>query len=81
MEIGYAFLKIEPGEKKKVLESLKTIRGVKEANIVLGVFDAVVRIEGETIPDIERIYFNEVERVPGLKSSHLSIVACPRTRK
>jgi len=81
MEVGYACLGIKPGFCKKAITQLKNIAGVKEARIVIGVFDAVARIEAETVKELEAIYFNEVEKIPDLVSARLYLVACPRTRK
>jgi Lrp/AsnC family transcriptional regulator for asnA, asnC and gidA len=81
MEVGYAFLKMRPGEKIAVIKRVREVDGVKEAHLTLGIFDAIIRVEGETVERIERIYLNKVEGIPGIVSSRLHIVACPRTRK
>jgi len=81
VENGYVFMNIKPGKKKQVVAKLKMIKGVKEARILLGIFDAIAKVEGETYEDIEHIYFNKIDRFPELTSSRLHIVACPKTRK
>ncbi len=81
MEVGYTCLGIKPGFRKKVITQLKKIPGVKQARIVIGVFDAVAKIEAETLREVEAIYFNKVEKIPNLASARLYLVACPRTRK
>ena len=81
MEAGYVFLNIKPGLKKDVIERVKETPGVEESHVVLGIFDAVARVEGETIEEVEKIYLNKIEKIPGITSSRLHIVACPRTRK
>lgn len=81
MEIGYVFLNLKPEDRLKVVKNLREIPSVKEARLVIGVFDAVVKIEDKTVEDVERVYFNDLSKVPGIISSRLHIVACPRTRK
>lgn len=81
MEVAYVCLGIKPGLRKEVITQLKKIPGVKEARIVIGVFDGVARIEAETVKELEAIYLNEVEKIPNLVSARLYLVACPRTRK
>ncbi len=81
MEAGYVFLNVRPGSKKDVIARVRETRGVKESHIVFGIFDAVARIEGETIEHVEKIYLNKIEKIPGITNSGLHIVACPRTRK
>jgi DNA-binding Lrp family transcriptional regulator len=81
METGYILFSLKPGMKKSFLKSVKKIAGVKEAHIVLGNWDAVAEIEAETIQEMEKVYFNEVDKLLGITQSRLYIKACPRTRK
>ena len=81
MEAGYVFLNLYPGMKKSALEKIRKVSEVKEANLVIGMFDAVAKIEAETIEELEKIYLNRIDNIPGLTGSRLHLVACPRTRK
>jgi DNA-binding Lrp family transcriptional regulator len=81
METGYILFNLKPGMKKSFLQSIRKIEGVKEAQIVLGNWDAVAEIEAETIQELERVYFNEIDKLIGITQSRLYIKACPRTRK
>jgi DNA-binding Lrp family transcriptional regulator len=81
METGYVFLNIKPGRKREVLTRLKSVKEVRESRLLIGIFDAIAKIEGESIEDLQRTYFNKIDKIPGLISSRLHIVACPRTRK
>lgn len=81
METGYVILNLEPRTKKDFVKKTKDIEAVKEANLVIGIFDAVVKIEAETIEELEKIYFNQIDKIPGIMNSRLHFVACPRTRK
>jgi len=81
MEIAYILFHLQSGSKKNFIEKVKGIDGVKEARLVIGIFDAIVRIEAESISELERIYFNQIDTVNGILDSRLHFVACPRTRK
>jgi len=81
VETGYILFSLKPGMKRDFLQSVRRIKGVKEAHIVLGNWDAVAEVEAEDVQDLERIYFNEVDRLMSITSSRLYIMACPRTRK
>ncbi|HEX9261474.1 MAG TPA: Lrp/AsnC ligand binding domain-containing protein [Candidatus Bathyarchaeia archaeon] len=81
MEIGYILFNLKPGMKKNFLQSIRKIKGVKEANIVLGNWDAVAEVEAEDVEGIEKIYLNEIDKLMSITSSRLYIMACPRTRK
>jgi len=81
MEAGYVILNLEPGAKKDFIARVKNVKAAKEAKIVIGIFDAVVRIEAETIEDLQKVYLNQIDKIEGIVNSRLHIVACPRTRK
>ena len=81
MEAGYIILNLKPGAKKDLLAKVKNVKAVKEARLVIGIFDAIVRIEANTIEELEKVYLNKIDKIEGIINSRLHIVACPRTRK
>lgn len=81
METGYVLLAATPGSKKALLSRLKKVKGVTEVRLVIGSVDVVVKIEGKTITELEKIYFNKIDKIAGVAHSRLCLVACPRTRK
>jgi len=81
METGYVLFSLKPGRKKEFLQSVRKVKGVKEARIVLGNWDAVVNIEAENTEELERTYFAEIDKLTSINYSRLYIMACPRTRK
>ena len=81
MEIGYILFSLKPGEKKGFILRLRKINVVKEALLVLGNWDAIAKVEAENVEELERVYFNDIDKIPGITYSRLYIRACPRTRK
>jgi len=81
METGYILFNLKPGMKRTFLQSIRTIKNVKEAHIVLGNYDAIAEVEAKDVQDLERVYFNEIDKLLGITNSRLYIMACPRTRK
>jgi DNA-binding Lrp family transcriptional regulator len=81
MEIGYILFSLKPGEKKGFILRLRKIKVVKEARLVLGNWDAIAKVEAENVEELERVYLNEIDKIPGMTDSRLYIRACPRTRK
>jgi DNA-binding Lrp family transcriptional regulator len=81
METGYVFLELKPKMKKDFMIKVKEIKAVKEARIVIGFCDAVVKIEAENIEELQKNYLNKIENIVGVVNSTLHIVACPRARK
>jgi DNA-binding Lrp family transcriptional regulator len=81
MEVGYVVFNLTPGLKKEFVLRARKIGAVKEARLVLGNWDAIAIIHAKDVEDMERVYFNEVDKIPGVTASRLYIRACPRTRK
>jgi len=81
METGYVVFSLKPGEKKDFILKARKISLVKKAQLVLGNWDAIAIVEAENVAELERVYFNEIDKIPGISHSRLYIRACPRTRK
>lgn len=81
METGYVILSLKPGMKKAFIDGVKGLEAVREARVVIGIFDAVVKVETESIEELEKVYLNKIDKLDGIVDSRLHIVACPRTRK
>jgi DNA-binding Lrp family transcriptional regulator len=81
MEAGYVLFNLEPGTKKSFMEKIGKIKAVKEAHLLIGIFDAIAKIESENIEELEKVYLNEIDSIAGIMNSRLHFVACPRTRK
>jgi len=81
METGYVFLNVDPGTKTDCLTAIRDVKGVKEAKLVIGTFDAVAKIEGANIEQLETIYLNKIDKISGVTTSRMYIVACPRLKK
>jgi DNA-binding Lrp family transcriptional regulator len=78
---GYVLLSLKPGMKKKFMNKVQDVKEVKEAWLTIGIYDAIVKIQSTSIDELERIYFNKIDKIEGIAHSRLHFVACPRTRK
>ena len=56
---------VKPGTSEDIVKS-RRIKGVKMANSVLGRFDAVVVIEGESLEELRSIIYEMVEQHPNV---------------
>ena len=81
METGYILFNLKPGEKRDFLQSVRKINAVKEAHLVLGNWDAIAKVEAENIQELQKVFFNEIDKLTSITDSRLYITACPRTRK
>ena len=81
METGYILFNLKPGEKRDFLQSVRKINAVKEAHLVLGNWDAIAKVEAKNIQELQKVFFNEIDKLTSITDSRLYIMACPRTRK
>ena len=81
METGYILFSLKPAMKKEFLQSIRKIKAVKEARVVLGNWDAIAEVEARDTKELERVFFGKIEKLPSVNYSRLYIMACPRTRK
>ena len=81
METGYIFLDLKSGTKKDSIAKIKDVKAVKEARLVIGIYDAIAEIEAESVEELEKIYFNKIDKIAEVTNSRLHIVACLRARK
>jgi len=81
METGYVLFSLKPGLKKGFILKIRKVKNVKEARLVLGNWDAIAKIEADDVTELEKVFFNNIDKIPGIRASRLYIKACPRTRK
>jgi DNA-binding Lrp family transcriptional regulator len=81
METGYVFLDLKPGTKKDTIAKIRDVKAVIEARLVIGIYDAIAEIEAESVEELEKIYFNKIDKISEVTNSRLHIVACLRSRK
>ena len=81
METGYVFLDLKPGTKKDSIAKIKEMKAVTEARLVIGIYDAIAEIKAESVEELEKIYFNKIDKIAEVTNSRLHIVACLRARK
>jgi DNA-binding Lrp family transcriptional regulator len=81
METGYVLFSLKPAKRKEFLQNIRKIGGVEESRLVLGNWDAIAKVEADNIQELEKVYFNQIDKLPSINYSRLYIMACPRTRK
>lgn len=73
MIIGYVLVNTEPGHVENVLAAMKKIDAVKEADMVYGVFDIIVKVEADTMDKLREIVTWQVRRVDKIRSTQTLI--------
>ncbi|MGC8953254.1 MAG: Lrp/AsnC ligand binding domain-containing protein [Desulfurococcus sp.] len=74
-------LQTEIGTEAKVLDELFKIPEVKEAYVVYGTYDIVLKIETDALEKIREIVTNKIRRFPDIRTTVTMIVVEERIRQ
>lgn len=74
MRIALVLINTETGVEETVLEKLKKMKNVKEAFIVYGVYDIIVKVEAKDLEELRDIVSTRIRRVEGVRSTVTLIV-------
>ena len=73
MAMAYVLLNSELGFERDVMEVLKDIPEVREAFIVYGVYDIIIRVEADTVGDLNDL-IGELRQMEKVLSTLMMIV-------
>jgi DNA-binding Lrp family transcriptional regulator len=74
MTIAYVLINAEPGEEENLLSKLKGIEGVKEAQLVYGVYDVVVKVEAKNMDDLKELIAFNIRNLSEVRSTQTMTV-------
>ena len=74
MASAYLLLNVETGSEVDVIKSLEPLKEVKEARMVYGVYDLVVRVETETMEELKNAVSWTIRRLDKVRSTMTMIV-------
>lgn len=66
---AYVMINIRAGEIKDVVRQLKRIKGVHEANMTFGPYDAVAVIEADNVMHLGEILASQIQPIPGIRET------------
>jgi len=75
MERALVLMIVEPSEEKEVMEKLKTYPEVIEAHFIYGPYDVYVKIEVETLEEIQQVVLDKIRNIPGIRSTMTCFLA------
>jgi DNA-binding Lrp family transcriptional regulator len=67
-------LNVETGTEEEVMNNLKTHEEVKEARMVYGVYDIIVRVETGTMEELKNVVSWTIRRLDRVRSTMTMIV-------
>ena len=74
MASAYLLLNVETGTEVEVIKNLEPLKEVKEARLVYGVYDIVVRVETETMEELKNAVSWTIRRLDRVRSTMTMIV-------
>jgi len=66
---AYVLIKIRAGEIKEAVGSLRKIKGIVEAHMTFGPYDAVAVVDAPDIAEIGAITALEIQPIPGVEQT------------
>ena len=69
MPLAFVLINAEIGGEQEVIKALKTIKNLKEAHLVYGVYDIVAKVEAETMDKLKEIITWNIRRLDKVRST------------
>jgi DNA-binding Lrp family transcriptional regulator len=77
MPKAFVFINTVPEFMSQVLEEIRRIEGVEEAETVYGNYDIVVKVETETMDQLKRIVTFKIRMLPKVLTTNSLLVVPP----
>jgi len=72
---AFVLINTEAGLEQEVVNRIKTLKNVKEAYTVYGVYDAIAFVEAEKAEDLKNLVAYELRKINGVRSTVTMMVA------
>jgi DNA-binding Lrp family transcriptional regulator len=66
-------MSVEVGSEEKVLEELRKIPNVKECHRVYGIYDAIAKVEADSMDGLKEIVTGKIRRLNGVRSTFTTV--------
>lgn len=66
---AYVLINAEVGSEEQVLKECKSIQFVKEAYVVYGVYDIILRVEADTMAKLKDIITEKIRKIELVRST------------
>ena len=74
MPIAFVFITTEPASMPEVLKEVEAIEGVKEAEMVYGVYDIVAKVTVETMDRLKQIITYHIRKIDKVLTTQTLLV-------
>lgn len=66
---AYVLMRVKPGMDRTVLNVAKRLAQVKATETLYGEYDMLIRVEVETLDDLDSFIFDTIRNIKGVESS------------
>jgi len=74
MTKAFVLINAETGSEKEVVEKVRSLKNVKEAYFVFGVYDVIVVVEASNVDELRNTIHNAMRQVKGIRSTCTMVV-------
>lgn len=71
---AFVLINAETGSEKDVVERVKTLKNVKEAYFVFGVYDVIAVVEAPTVDELRSTVHSSMRQVEGIRATCTMVV-------
>lgn len=75
MVVAFVLVNAELGFEEEVLKEALKVEGVKEAHLLYGLYDLIVKVEAESVEKIKSIVNNKIRKIEKIRSTLTMISA------
>jgi len=77
MVTSYTLARIHPLQDEEAYRKIKTFTEVKEVTITYGEYDLIIKVESESLNDLDYFIFSKLRTIPGVASTTTLLEARP----
>lgn len=66
---AYVLLRVKPGQDRSVFRKVKKLKRVTEMDTVYGEYDLLIKVQVETMEDLDSFVFDTVRAIKGVERS------------
>ena len=74
MPTAFVCITTEPASMVEVLQKVRVIEGVEEAEMTYGVYDIVAKVKGDTFDKIKQIITNGIRKIENVRTTLTMLV-------
>ena len=74
MAKAYLRIIVEAGKERQVRDALRSISGVKSADLTTGEQDVIVLIEAQSVEDLLKAVVDNVRKTPGVRETVTNLI-------